>query len=79
MDEILTLAKQLENLCEERDINYGIFFSEQPHTITGSANLTLEEITILMETMARNMPVENVQFMREVLSLIVKDKSELKN
>ena len=46
MNEIKKLAIALQQKCEEEHVNYGIFFSEVSHTITGGATFTLEEIAI---------------------------------
>ena len=49
MNEIKKLAIALQQKCEEEHVNYGIFFSEVSHTITGCATFTLEEIAIMIE------------------------------
>ena len=74
--EIKKLAIALQQKCEEEHVNYGIFFSEVSHTITGGATFTLEEIAIMIETIARNLPVEQIKFLQTVLSMVIKEKNE---
>lgn len=76
MNEIKKLAIALQQECEEQHINYGIFFSEVSHTITGSATFTLEEIAIMFETIARNLPIEQIQFLQTVLSMVIEEKKQ---
>ena len=76
MKEIKKLAIALQQKCEEEHVNYGIFFSEVSHTITGGATFTLEEIAIMIETIARNLPVEQIKFLQTVLSMVIEEKNE---
>ena len=74
MNEIKKLAIALQQKCEEEHVNYGIFFSEVSHTITGGATFTLEEIAIMIETIARNLPVEQIKFLQTVLSMVIEER-----
>lgn len=76
MNEIKKLAIALQQKCEEQHVNYGIFFSEVSHTITGGATFTLEEIAIMFETIARNLPTEQIQFLQTVLSMVIEEKKQ---
>ena len=76
MNEIKKLAIALQQKCEEEHVNYGIFFSEVSHTITGGSTLSLEEIAIMIETIARNLPVEQIKFLQTVLSMVIEEKNE---
>lgn len=75
MNEIQKLAVALQKKCEEEHVNYGIFFSEIPHTITGMATFTLEEIAIMIETVVRNLPVEQIKFIQTILSMVIEEKN----
>ena len=44
MNEIKKLAIALQQKCEEEHVNYGIFFSEVSHTITGGATSHLKKL-----------------------------------
>ena len=76
MNEIKKLAIALQQKCEEEHVNYGIFFSEVSHTITGGATFTLEEIAIMIETIARNLPVEQIKFLQTVRLWLLKKKTK---
>ena len=76
MNEIKKLAIALQQKCEEEHVNYGIFFSEVSHPSTGGATFTLEEIAIMIETIARNLPVEQIKFLQTVLSMVIEEKNE---
>lgn len=76
MNEIKKLAIALQQKCEEQHVNYGIFFSEVSHTITGGATFTLEEIAIMFETIARSLPTEQIQFLQTVLSMVIEEKGK---
>ena len=56
-------------------LNYAVFFSEQPHSITGGATFTIEEYAILIETFSRRLPLEQVRFLRKVMNMIITDRS----
>ena len=68
MNEIKKLAIALQQKCEEEHVNYGIFFSEVSHTIAS--------IAIMIETIARNLPVEQIKFLQTVLSMVIEEKNE---
>ncbi len=76
MNEIKKLAIALQKKCEEEHVNYGIFFSEMSHTITGGATFTLEEIAIMIETIARNLPTEQIKFLQTILSMVIEEKKD---
>lgn len=50
IDEVKKAVEALEEVCERVGVNYAVFFSEQPHSITGGATFTIEEYAILIET-----------------------------
>lgn len=35
IDEIKKAAEAFEAICEKEDVNYAIFFTELPHSLTG--------------------------------------------
>ena len=53
IDEVKKAVEALEEVCERVGVNYAVFFSEQPHSITGGATFTIEEYAILIETFSR--------------------------
>ena len=71
IDEVKKAVEALEEVCE----NYAVFFSEQPHSITGGATFTIEEYAILIETFSRRLPLEQVRFLRKVMDMIITDRS----
>ena len=76
MKEILELLQALQKKCESQHINYGLFICNQPHAITGAANFTLEEITIMIETITRNLPYEQVSFIQHIVGLVADEKKK---
>ena len=55
-EALLDNLKELQEKCEEKHINYGLFICDRPHSVTGAANFTLEEISIMIENIARSLP-----------------------
>ena len=39
IDEVKKAVEALEEVCERVGVNYAVFFSEQPHSITGGCLL----------------------------------------
>lgn len=76
IDEIKKAAEAFEAICEKEDVNYAIFFTELPHSLTGGATFTPEEFAILIETFARRLPLEQVSFLRKVMDMIIEERSE---
>ena len=74
MNEIKRLAAELVALCERFDINYAVFFTESPHTLSGSANFTSEELAILIESLSRSQPIEEVVFLHRVMDMIIRER-----
>ena len=75
IDEVKKAVEALEEVCERVGVNYAVFFSEQPHSITGGATFTIEEYAILIETFSRRLPLEQVRFLRKVMDMIITDRS----
>ena len=75
MEEIKKAVKALEEICEREGVNYAVFFSEQPQSITGGATFTTEEYAILIETFSRRLPLDQVRFLRKVMDMIITDRS----
>ena len=74
MKETLNDLKKLQEKCERKHINYGLFISDSPHSVTGAANFTLEEISIMIENIARSLPLKQVQFIQHILYLVAEEK-----
>ena len=75
METIRRLVAELERLCTAMGVNYAVFFSERPHSITGGATFTTEEIAILFETFSRKLPLEQVKFLRAVMDTFIRDRT----
>lgn len=75
METIKRLAAELERMCNRMGVNYAVFFSERPHSITGGATFTTEELAILFETFSRKMPLDQVKFLRAVMDAIIQERS----
>lgn len=75
MDTIKRLAAELARLCNRMGVTYAVFFSERPHSITGGATFTAEELAILFETFSRKMPLDQVKFLRAVMDTIIQERS----
>ena len=78
-EALLDNLKKLQEKCEERHINYGLFICDKPHSVTGAANFTLEEISIVIENIARSLPLKHIQFIQHILSLVAKEKQHETN
>ena len=74
MNEIKKLVAELAVLCERFNINYALFYSESPHTLSGGANLTTEELAIMIETLSRSQPIEELMFLRHVMDMVIRER-----
>ena len=46
-----------------------------PHSLTGGATFTPEEFAILIETFSRRLPLTQVHFLRQVMDMVIEERS----
>ncbi|MCH5327637.1 MAG: hypothetical protein J1E02_01340 [Coprobacter sp.] len=75
-EKLLTHVEELQNECEKNNVSYSLFIGDGNDSIAGAANLSLKEISILIENLARPLPAEQIQFLQHILSLVARDRQQ---
>ena len=53
-----------------------ILIRKKPCIRNIAPDILVEEIAIMIETIARNLPVEQIKFLQTVLSMVIEEKNE---